>query len=627
MSMALALLFGCLAVWGRSELVGAAPISRSLSGTFMARVLSVEERPAQEQRRFVVAMREPATGRAIMARVTVPNRFGALHAHSGSQSQVGPGALIRFRGRLVPPASPLIPGGYDFAQAAWFAGLSATGSVLAPIEVLNAGTGGDLLAAWREDLSGHIQSKLPSGSAGIAVALVTGDMGGISQQDGQAMRDAGLAHLLSISGLHVSAVIGAVYFLALRLLALSPALALRCRLPILAAGLGAITGIAYTLLTGSQVPTVRSCVGSLLVLTALAMGREALSVRLLATGAFVVMLLWPESLAGPSFQMSFAAVLALIVVANAGPVKRWMAPREESIVMRLLRDIVLTLVTGIAIEAVLMPIGLYHFHRAGVYGAMANIVAIPLTTFIIMPLVAGGLLLDIAGLGAPVWWLADWAIAFLLDLAHGTAGLPGAVRLFPTMGTGHFLLFVAGGLWFALWRGRVRFLGLVPAIAGALGLALLTPPDILVAGDGHYVGVVVDGGRNLALLRESKSDYAMDNFLEVVGQRNAPLSLPRRPEARCNADFCAVSLDRGGRTWRVLIARSDAYVPVPALLRACSQVDIVIADRGLPGSCHPHWLRIDRPMLKLTGGLTVDLSGQTVQTVAQEQGGHGWWRP
>ncbi|WP_395395026.1 ComEC/Rec2 family competence protein [Novosphingobium sp. BL-8A] len=624
-SMALVLALGCLFAWGRSAMVGSAPISRPISGIFAARVLSVEEQPALAQKRLLLSMREPGTARAIKVRVNLPDRVGMAGVRPETTPPLTGGALIRFRGRLAPPAPPLLPGGYDFARAAWFAGISASGSVLEPVEVLETGNGGDVLGAWRAELSEHIRSKLSGSVAGIAIAFATGDMGAIEQNDAQAMRDAGLAHLLSISGLHVSAVIGAVYFLALRLLALSPALALRCRLPIVAAALGALAGIGYTLLTGSQVPTVRSCAGALLVLIALALGREALSVRLLATGAFVVMVLWPESIIGPSFQMSFAAVLTLITVANAGPVKRWMAPRDEGMIARILRALAIMLVTGIAIDLVLVPIGLYHFHRAGVYGALANLVAIPLTTFIVMPLVAFALLLDVAGLGAPLWWLADHAIAILLDIAHAVAALPGAVRFMPVMGGAHFLLFVVGGLWLALWSGRVRWFGLLPALAGAVGLAFLTPPDILVAGDGHYIGMAVGSEARLATLRESKSGYAMDNFMEIAGQRNAPLLLTDQPEVRCNQDFCAVRLLRGGRTWHVLVARSTAYVPVAQLSQACRRSDIVIADRRLPQGCQPRWLRIDRPMLKRTGGITIDLDGRTFRTVAEQQGEHGWW--
>jgi competence protein ComEC len=609
---------GCLLVWVRSALVGAEPIERPLSGTFTARVLEVEEQPALERSRLMLALRDPGSGRAIKVRVNVPDKL--------QSPQVASGMLIRLPARIMPPAPPLFPGSYDFSRTAWFSGLAASGTATGPPTVIEAGAEGDWLPRLRADLSRHIRSRLGGSEAGIASALATGDRGGIAEKDDQAMRDAGLAHLLSISGLHVSATIGAVYFLALRLLALSPALALRLRLPIVAAGCGALAGIAYTLLTGSEVPTVRSCVAAMLVLAALILGREPLSLRMLATAAFVVLLLWPESLTGPSFQMSFAAVLAIIALATAAPIRRFLGPREEAMPIRFLRNLAMLLVTGLAIELALIPIGFYHFHRAGAYGALANVIAIPLTTFLIMPLVAGALLLDILGLGAPLWWLAGNAIELLLGMAHWISSRPGAVSVVPAMGTWAFLLFAAGGLWLGLWSGRARLLGLMPTAVGVVWLSTLEPPDILVSADGRHVGLIVDDGSRLITLRDTRSDYVRDNLLELAGIEGEPLALAKWPGARCSRDFCSVRMERGGAVWNLLIARTRDEVPERALAAACDRSDIVIADRWLPRSCRPRWLKADRNLLEHTGGLAIRLGAKQVVTVAEGQGEHGWAR-
>jgi competence protein ComEC len=610
---------GCLLVWARSAVVGAEPVQRPLSGTFAGRVLEVEEQPAFERMRFVIAMREPRTNRAIKARINVPDRLAS--------AGVGQGAVIRFQARLMPPAAPIFPGAYNFARTAWFSGLAASGTATAPIVLVEAGHGTSYLADLRTALSRHIRSRLDGSEAGIAAALATGDRGGIPEEDAQAMRDAGLAHLLSISGLHVSAVIGAVYFMAIRLLALSPGLALRLRLPVVAAGCGALAGIGYTLLTGSEVPTVRSCIGALLVLAALALGREALSLRMLAVAAFVVLLLWPESLVGPSFQMSFAAVLAIVALGTAGPIRAFLAPREEALPMRIARAVAMLLVTGVVIELALMPIGFYHFHRAGAYGAMANIVAIPLTTFAVMPVIALALLADVLGAGAPFWWLAGQVIDLLLTIAHWISSRPGAVSVLPAMGTGAFLLFAAGGLWLGLWSGRTRWFGLAPAGLGVLWLLLLTPPDVLVTGDGRHVGLVVDGGSRLVTLRDTRSDYVKDNLLELAGIEGETQALADWPGARCNRDFCSVEHESGGVGTTLLIARGRDDVPERALAAACDRADIVIADRWLPRSCRPRWLKADRRMLERTGGLAIRLAERQVWSVADGQGRHGWWNP
>ncbi|HYD25249.1 MAG TPA: ComEC/Rec2 family competence protein, partial [Croceibacterium sp.] len=449
-AIGLLLAAGMAIAWSRSTLVGAEPLERPVSAVFDGRVLERIEQPAEGRVRLVLATRAPGGERAVKVRVNVPL--------AQDRPELSEGARVRLRARLMPPASPMLPGGYDFARAAWFEGLAATGTVQGEIRVLEPGTGGAALASLQRRLAAHVRSRLDGSPGTIAAAFASGDRGAIAGADEDAMRDAGLTHLLSISGLHVSAVIAAVYLLAIRLLALWPWLALRVRLPLVAAGLAALAGVAYTLLTGAEVPTVRSCVGALLVLVALALGREPLSMRMVAVAVIFVLLLWPEAIAGPSFQMSFAAVLSIVALHGCTPVRAFLAPREEGVLGWTGRRLAMLLLTGVVIELALMPVVLFHFHRAGIYGALANVIAIPLVTFVSMPLIALALLLDLVGAGAPVWWLAGQSLELLLGIAHFTAGQPGAVRLMPQMGGGTFALFVAGGLWLALWRGRARLL-------------------------------------------------------------------------------------------------------------------------------------------------------------------------
>ena len=605
-------------IWARSELVGAAALERPLSARVEGRILQRIEQPADDRVRLVLAIRHPETGEAARIRVNVPldeDRAGLRE-----------GALIAVQARLMPPASPMLPGGYDFARAAWFAGLIATGSVQGEVAVLELSAGdGGWIAELQRRLSAHVRANLGGSAGTIAAAFASGDRGAISQADEEAMRDAGLTHLLAISGLHVSAVIAATYLLAIKLLALWPWLTLRVRLPVLAAAIAALAGIGYTLLTGAQVPTVRSCVGALLVLIALALGRDALSLRMVAVAAVVVLLLWPESLVGPSFQMSFCAVIAIVALHNSRSVKRFLKAREESAIIWLARRALMLLVTGLVIEIALMPIVLFHFHRAGVYGALANVVAIPLVTFLSMPLIALALLLDLVGAGAPAWWLAGRSLDLLLGIAHFTSSQPGAVKLVPHMGIGTLALFVAGGMWLALWQGRARLLGLVPAFVATVLLALTPVPDLLISGDGRHVGIPGKDHR-LLLLRDTTSDFALDNLTQLSGMEGEQVPLSRWPGARCSRDFCSITLKRGGRDWRLLLSRSREIVEERALAAACARSDIVVADRWLPRSCQPRWLKADARMLAASGGLAVDLTQGRYRSVADGQGEHGWWR-
>nr|WP_232366559.1 ComEC/Rec2 family competence protein [Alteripontixanthobacter muriae] len=453
-AMAIMFAAGVGVVWTRSEIVGAPAVAYPMVQPITARVLDREEQPARDRIRLTLAMRD-GLGMPRKVRVNITPEQDA--------EGIDKGAVIAMRTRLLPPASPMLPGAYDFARDAWFSGLAATGSVIGPIRILEPAVPDvSSLAALREKLSAHVRRKVDGGAGTIAAAFASGDRGAISDAKAEALRDSGLTHLLSISGLHVSAVVAAAYFLALRILALWQGLALRIRLPIAAALLAASAGIFYTLLTGAEVPTVRSCIGAVLVLGALMLGRQALSMRMVAVAAIAILLIWPESVVGPSYQMSFAAVVAIVALHDSNLVKAFGKRNQENGIRRIGRNLLLLFLTGLVIELALMPIVLNHFHRAGIYGAVANLVAIPLVTMISMPLIALALALDLFDLGAPAWWLVGGSLDALLAIAHFTAARPGSVTLVPSTGSGAVINFAAGMLWLALWQGRIRFWGCCP---------------------------------------------------------------------------------------------------------------------------------------------------------------------
>ncbi|KKC27616.1 competence protein ComEC [Sphingomonas sp. SRS2] len=619
---ALAALIGMIIIWSRADWVAAPRIDRPMVTMVSGRIEAVERLPAREIVRLTIAIdREAADG------VMLPPRIRLNVDQAYLPEMVPGGARIAVRARLMPPAPAAVPGAYDFARAAWFQGIGATGKALdRPVIDASEAAGGfrTWLADRRARLSAHIEASASGQSAGgIAAALATGDQGAIAVEDAEAMRQSGLAHLLSVSGLHVSAVVGGVLLLTLRLLALSPRLALHAPLLLIAAGAGALAGIGYTLLSGSQVPTIRSCVAALLVLAGIAMGREAITLRLVATGALIVLLLWPEALAGPSFQLSFAAVTALVALLEHPRVVAFAAGRDEDWLPRFGRGLAVLLLSGLVIEVALAPIALFHFHKSGLYGAVANIVAIPLTTFIIMPFEALALLFDTVGLGAPFWWLASQAIALLLWIAHAVGGAPGAVTMLPTMAWGAFALMIVGGLWIALWRTPVRRWGTVPLAIGAVWALLSPAPDLLVTGDGRHVAVVLGDGR-VALLRDRAGDYVRDMLSEAAGVDGEPLPIDALAAARCSADLCEARLRRGGRDWHILATRSPYLVDIARMNRACARADIVISERRMPRSCVPRWVKIDRPFLARSGGVAIDLERGTIATVASGVGRHPW---
>ena len=611
-----AMLAGCALVWMRSAWVAAPRLERPVVAAFEARVERVEVQSAKEAVRLTLATLDPS----------LPPRVRVSLPQDQALPGLGEGARIAVRTRLAPPPPMALAGTYDFARAAWFQGIGAVGKSLGPVRLLAPGRPAGAERA-RESLRSHIAERLPGSAGGIAIALVTGDQNGVGEGDAEAMRRSGLAHLLSVSGLHIAAVVGFAMVLTLRLLALFPALALRFNLILVAAAAGAAAGVGYTILTGMQVPTVRSCVAALLILAGIALGRDALSMRLVAVGALIVLVFRPESAAGASFQMSFAAATAIVALHSAKWTRRWFSRREEGVVKRLGRGILVLAVTGLAVEVALIPIALFHFHRAGLYGVAANIVAIPLTTFVVMPLEALALILDSIAAGGPLWWLVDRSILFLLWIAHAVAAAKGAVAALPSMPVWAFAAMVAGGLWICIWEHSARRYGLVLVMIGAIGAALTPRPDLLVTGDGRHLAVIGMDGRP-ALLRPRTGDYVRDTLSEAAGFDGEPVLLDEQSFGNCSKDACVAVIARDARRWQLLATRSRNFLDWRSFIAACSASDIVVSDRRLPKACTPRWLKLDRPALARSGGLAIRLGSKpNIQSVAERIGDHPWrWR-
>jgi competence protein ComEC len=610
---ALAATLGCALVWARSAWIGQPRLEQPVVAVVTGEVKAVDHLAAKDKVRLLV---RPDDG-------ALPPQVRISIDEDKFPPGIAPGSRISVRARLAPPPPMALPGTYDFARDAWFRGIGAVGKTLGDVTVVRPAAPHGLDRV-RENLRGHIASRLPESSAGIAVALVTGDQNSVTEDDADAMRRSGLTHLLSVSGLHIAAVVAFAMFLSLKLFALSERLALRFNLVLVSAGVAAAAGIGYTLLTGAQVPTVRSCVAAVLILLGIALGRDAISIRLVAVGALVVLLFRPEALAGASFQMSFAAVTAIIAIHSTAWSRRLFQRRDEGIPMRILRALAAIVLTGLAVELALIPFALFHFHRAGLYGVGANVIAIPLTTFVIMPLEAGALLLDTVGLGQPLWYLTGLSIDALLRLAHSVASTPGAVALMPSMPPWAFGLMVAGGLWLCLWATRVRLLGFLPIAVGAVAAAFSPTPDLLVTGDGKHLVVLSADGTPL-LLRDRAGDYIRDLMAEASGFAGDPQDLAEGRYSICSYDSCVAAIRKGRGEWRVLATRSANRIDWERITSACADADIAVSDRRLPRGCSPRWLKLDRSALVRSGGVAIYLDDKPrVDSVAARLGQHPW---
>jgi competence protein ComEC len=616
----LALLGLSVATWRTDRVAAPRLLDPQTVATLTGQVTAVERRGGRGQIRMTVVPDDRAWPPQVRIGFDVARGLPLLV----------PGARISARVRMSPPPPPAFPGGYDFARNAWFEGIGATGVALGPVTLVSPAPPPDgwaaRLAMTRARLTARMQAAIPGAAGAIAAALVTGDQGAIPLDVAQAMRDAGLAHLLSISGLHIAIVVAGTMWLVRHALLLWPWLALRVPVKTIAAATAALVGIGYTLLAGAEVPMVRACIATLIVLLGIVVGREALTLRLVAVAAFAILIVRPEALLSPSFQLSFAAVTGLVALYQSQP-GWWLGRRDPyaGVAERAARGLLALLVTGIVAEAMLSATALFHFNRAGVYGVFANLIAIPLTSFVIMPLLVAALVADAVGFGAPFYWALGQSIDALIAVARLVAHWPGAVARLPSMPVAAYGLMVFGGLWLCLWRTRVRLAGIVPMVIGA-GLALLaSPPDILVNTNGRQVALVTRDGR-LAVLRPRGGDFLRSSWGDATAAADQ-VAIADLPDAACSSDACIVETGPESRRTRVLMLMRPIGHDRTSFARACSDADIVVSSEVLPGWCAPRWLRIDHAFLRTTGAVAIRTARRTIDSVAARSGDFPWAMP
>ncbi|MDP4024063.1 ComEC/Rec2 family competence protein [Methylobacterium sp. NEAU 140] len=509
-----------------------------------------------------------------------------------------PGDAIAAKARLLPPPEAARPGGYDFARDAYFQGIGAVGSLVGPITVRPAPDAPLRLrlAAGLDAARNALTRRIAEGGGGqagaVAAALVTGKRGLIAPGTNDALRAAGIYHVVSISGLHMVLAAGVVFWLVRAILALVPHCALRWPIKKIAA-LAAMAGVtAYCAFSGWDIAAERSLVMTLIMLGAILVDRPALSMRNLALAAFVALAREPEGLLGPSFQMSFGAVAGLIACARL--IDGRLFAREGA--GRLGRALALglsavagTLATTLVAQVATAPFATYHFQTLQPFGLVGNALTLPLVSLAVMPCAVLGVLAYPFALDGPVWWLMGRAVAGMLAISEWIAGFGRANVVVPAFGTGALALLAAALLLATLPVSRLRRLALAPA---ALGLALAALParyDVYVDRQGSGAAVRGADGRLQALGRPSA--FVLEQWLRADGDGRRA-SAVAEAGARCDRLGCTARLPDGRA---VALVRDRRAFP-----EDCARAAVLITPLSAPPTCAGP-LVIDRRALAAHG--------------------------
>ncbi|MGH7056302.1 MAG: ComEC/Rec2 family competence protein [Acetobacteraceae bacterium] len=506
-----------------------------------------------------------------------------IRLRRGDPIVLGAGDEVRVRSMVEPPAAPSYPGAWDVQRKAFFAGLAGYGFALGHAQRLapaRHGGFGNVVEPLREAVAARVLKTLPGAVGAISATLLTGISTAIPESDRAAFRDAGLSHLLSVAGLHIGIVMGLVFMLARALLALSERASLFWPTKAIAAVAALLAGGFYMLLTGMHVPFMRSFVMAVLGVLGLAAGRRVISLRGLGLAATVLLLAEPSEATGVSFQMSFAAVMVLI--AGYEVLRPWLSRlhgggRARRLGMHVLALALTSLLAGTAA----LPFGAYHFGHIQIYYVLANIIAVPVTAFWVLPAGLAALVLMPFSLQNLALVPMGLGVRLLLAIARAVSSLPAARLAVPHIPALGLAVIALGLAWLCLWRSRLRLAGIPLMLCGLIVPLISPPPDIVVSRTAGLIGFATPAG-----VFVEKTGRGVSRFTRQAWQQlwftDDLIRLPKSGSfasgrLRCAPTDCLFRPRRGGPS--ALLLRG------PADPRPCPKAAVVVAPEPDRGRC------------------------------------------
>ncbi|MGV6839157.1 MAG: ComEC/Rec2 family competence protein [Planktomarina sp.] len=422
------------------------------------------------------------------------------------------GAHVQLIAHLTPPPGPAEPYGFDFQRHAWFLRLGAVGYTRKDVTILRPPEGA-ALARVRARLSDWVYAGLGSNTGGVGVAITTGDRSFLQDDIAQDLRRANLAHLLAISGLHMGILAGLVFgILRVGLIALPRGDPKRW------AAVGALlVAFAYLLLSGASIATQRAFIMTAVILGAVILRKRAITLRAVALAAWCVLLLRPQAIFSPGFQMSFAATTALVICFAA--MTRYNVMTRPGVFRYIFGSVMSAFIAGLATA----PFAAVHFNMMPHYGVAANVIAVPLMASVVMPGWIAAITLAPFGLDWMGFAVMDAGLRAIFWVASHVSEWPGSVTHIKAPGPWALPLLSFGLIFIGIWRGRWRGAGGFIVLVAVLLWAQSPRPDVLISSEGALIGVMTPQGRWLS--KDKGAGFSarvwLENDGDVISQEGA----------------------------------------------------------------------------------------------------------
>lgn len=513
------------------------------------------------------------------------------------------GEYICGRALLARPKGPLRPGGYDFGQALWYQQIGGTGFSISEIKKCNQPKSAKhssankfipinaMIASLRNSIGIILDSNLKEPNRSLARAIILGDRGRIEKQDLVALRNAGLGHLLAISGLHMAVFAGTLFFIFRSIMALFPNFTQKHPIKKYAAAIALVGGTLYFLISGQSIPTQRAYLMIIVIFTAIMIERPALTIRNVILAATIILILRPESLLSPGFQMSFAAVTALVVTYQ---VNLRYQPLEALYNISFLKPFYYILgiwLTSIVATLATAPFAIYHFHNISYMGPVGNMLAIPVFTFLVMPFAVLSLMLMPLGFEQIGLKPLTYAIEILLKSAHWTSSFEPAIIQIGEITIRSVLLFTIAAMLLFFAEKKMKYLSL-PLFLLAISIALpKQKPALYVSENGDLIAIR-GADNHIYASSGRKGGFILQNWLKADGDSNKPSDVRNSSYLICDDSACAGTVaDK-----KVSLIRT-----IDVLAEECDQADILIYNQKINRPCKTPTLILTKSELSRDG--------------------------